>query len=145
MLLRPRIWVRLSVKLRCAWKVMQLSPAQALALSSQSCGVQILSSDLRDTYGRSFVVKPLDKINHDCSHFFPKTARELISQDWPQFSKSLDLSLLTPLNTNSVSVESPLLRQEQLDAFGIDPNHLAFQALSHGSQSHYAFCPPRTQ
>ena len=38
------------------WDVMQLSPAQALTISCQSCGVQIASSDLRDTYGQSFVI-----------------------------------------------------------------------------------------
>ena len=32
------------------WDVMQLSPAKAFTLSCQSCGVQISSSDLRDTY-----------------------------------------------------------------------------------------------
>ena len=34
------------------WDVMQLSPAQALTISCQSCGVQIAPSELRDTYGR---------------------------------------------------------------------------------------------
>ena len=56
---------------------MQLSPAQALTLSCQSCGVQISSSDLRDTYGRSFVVKPLDKINQTVATSCLKIAREI--------------------------------------------------------------------
>ena len=57
------------------WDVMQLSPAQALTISCQSCGVQIASSDLRDTYGHSFVIKKLDKINHDCSILFPQDSK----------------------------------------------------------------------
>ena len=44
--------------------------AEALTISCQSCGVQIASGDLRDTYGRSFVVKSLDKIKraHLCEN-----------------------------------------------------------------------------
>ena len=59
------------------WDVMQLNPAQALTISCQSCGVQISSSDLRDTYGRSFVVKNLDKIHHDCSNLFPQDSKRI--------------------------------------------------------------------
>ena len=36
------------------------------------CGVQIAPSELRDTYGRSFVIKDPAKINHDCSTLFPQ-------------------------------------------------------------------------
>ena len=57
------------------WDVMQLSPAQALTISCQSCGVQIAPSELRDTYGRSFVIKDLAKINHDCSTLFPQDSK----------------------------------------------------------------------
>ena len=41
-----------------------------LSPSCQSCGVQIASGDLRDTYGQSFVIKNLDKIDHDCNILF---------------------------------------------------------------------------
>ena len=59
------------------WDVMQLSPAQALTISCKSCGVQIASGDLRDTYGRSFVVKSLDKIKRDCCNLFPQDNKRI--------------------------------------------------------------------
>ena len=107
------------------WDVMQLSPAQALTISCQSCGVQIASSDLRDTYGQSFVIKNLDKINHDCSILFPRDSQRI---DHPSLASIFDQpGFVTPnapqhqfgghrvLNTASQW-------QEQLDACGIDPN-----------------------
>ena len=57
------------------WDVMQLGPAQALTISCQSCGVQIAPSELRDTYGSSFVIKDLAKFNHDCSALFPQDSK----------------------------------------------------------------------
>ena len=57
------------------WDVMQLNPAQALTISCQSCGVQIAPSELRDTYGRSFVIKDLAKIDNDCSTLFPQDSK----------------------------------------------------------------------
>ena len=57
------------------WDVMQLSPAQALTISYQSCGVQIAPSELRDTYGRSFVIKELAKFNQDCGSLFPQDSK----------------------------------------------------------------------
>ena len=59
------------------WDVMQLSPAQALTISCQSCGVQIAPSELRDTYGRSFVIKELAKFNQDCSSLFPQDSKRV--------------------------------------------------------------------
>ena len=59
------------------WDVRQLSPAQALTISCQSCGVQIASDDLRDTYGRSFVVKSLDKVKRDCCNLFPQDNKRI--------------------------------------------------------------------
>ena len=53
--------------------------------------VAIASSDLRDTYGQSFVIKNLDKIIHDCSILFPRDSKMIHSQAWPRFSKSLVL------------------------------------------------------
>ena len=84
------------------WDVMQLSPAQALTISCQSCGVQIAQSELRDTYGRSFVIKELAKFNQDCSSLFPQDSKIVRLQGWPRSSRSLALSPLMPRNINSV-------------------------------------------
>ena len=86
------------------WDVMQLSPAQALTISCH-CGVQIASTELRDTYGRCFVIKELAKFNHDCSSLFPQDSKMFTSQGWPRFSKSLVLSPLMPRSINSVPSE----------------------------------------
>ena len=125
------------------WDVMQLSPAQALTLSCQSCGVQISSSDLRDTYGRSFVVKPLDKINHDCSHLFPQDSKRI---NLPRLASIFEepgfVTPDAPQHQFGVRREpcSAYQWQEQLDACGIDPNDLALQAFKPWeSVSHYAY------
>ena len=124
------------------WDVMQLSPAQALTLSCQSCGVQVSSSDLRDTYGRSFVVKPLDKINNDCSHLFPQDNKRI---NLPRLASIFEepgfVTPDAPQHQFGVRREpcSAYQWQEQLDACGIDPNHLAFQTFKPWeSVSHYA-------
>ena len=45
--------------------------------SHVSPGVQIASGDLCDTYGRSFVVKSLDKIKRDCCNLFPQDNKRI--------------------------------------------------------------------
>ena len=60
------------------WDVMQLNPAEALTISCQSCGVQIAPSELRNTYGRSFVIKELAKFNQDCSALFPTRQQDSV-------------------------------------------------------------------
>ena len=113
------------------WDVMQLSPAQALTISCQSCGVQI-SSDLRDTYGQSFVIKNLDKINHDCSILFPRDSQRI---DHPSLASIFEEpGFVTPNAPQHQFGGHRVLNtagqwQEQLDACGIDPNNLASQTF----------------
>ena len=126
------------------WDVMQLSPAQALTLSCQSCGVQVSSGDLRDTYGRSFVVKPLDKINNDCSHLFPQDNKRI---NLPRLASIFEepgfVTPDAPQHQFGVRREPCSAYQEQLEACGIDPNNLAFQtfkpweSVSHCAHSSY--------
>ena len=126
------------------WDVMQLSPAQALTISCQSCGVQIASSDLRDTYGQSFVIKNLDKINHDCSILFPRDSKMI---HFPRMASIFEepgfVTPDAPQHQFGVRRELNTARQwqEQLDACGIDPSNLASQvfkpweSVSHSAHS----------
>ena len=84
------------------WDVMQLNPAEALTISCQSCGVQIAPSELRNTCGRSFVIKELAKFNQDCSALFPQDSKIVCLPRWPRSSRSLALSPHIPHNINSV-------------------------------------------
>ncbi|MEM1007847.1 MAG: hypothetical protein AAGJ35_02470 [Myxococcota bacterium] len=59
------------------WDVMSLNPAQTLTLASQSCGAQVQSADLRETYGNAFVVKDLQKITQECNTLFPQDRKTL--------------------------------------------------------------------
>ena len=126
------------------WDVMQLSPAQALTISCQSCGVQIASSDLRDTYDQSFVIKNLDKINHDCSILFPRDSKMI---HFPSLASIFEepgfVTPDAPQHQFGVRRELHTARQwqEQLDACGIDPSNLASQvfkpweSVSHSAHS----------
>ena len=126
------------------WDVMQLSPAQALTISCQSCGVQIASSDLRDTYGQSFVIKNLDKINHDCSILFPRDSQRIHLPSLASiFEEPGFVTPNAPQHQFGGRRELNTARQwqEQLDACGIDPNNLASQvfkqweSVSHSAHS----------
>ena len=126
------------------WDVMQLSPAQALTISCQSCGVQIASGDLRDTYGRSFVVKSLDKVKRDCCNLFPQDNKRI---NLPRLASIFEepgfVTPDAPQHQFGAHREHCSAHQwlEQLDECGIDPLNLALQvfkpweAVSHSAHS----------
>ena len=123
---------------------MQLSPAQALTISCQSCGVQIASGDLRDTYGRSFVVKSLDKIERECCNLFPQDNKRI---NLPRLASIFEepgfVTPDAPQHQFGAHREHCPAHQwlEQLDECGIDPLNLALQvfkpweAVSHSAHS----------
>ena len=114
------------------WDVMQLCPAQALTISCQSCGVQIASGDLRDTYGRSFVVKSLDKIKRDCCNLFPQDNKRI---NLPRLASIFEepgfVTPDAPQHQFGAHREHCPAHQslEQLDECGIDPLNLALQVF----------------
>ena len=126
------------------WDVMQLSPAQALTISCQSCGVQIASGDLRDTYGRSFVVKSLYKVKRDCYNLFPQDNKRI---NLPRLASIFEepgfVTPDAPQHQFGAHREHCPAHQwlEQLDECGIDPLNLALQvfkpweAVSHSAHS----------
>ena len=126
------------------WDVMQLSPAQALTISCQSCGVQIAPSELRDTYGRSFVIKDLAKINHDCSTLFPQDSKMVhLPRMASIFEEPGFVTPNAPQHQFGAQREFHATQdwQAQLKACGIDPNNLASQVfkpwefVTHSAQS----------
>ena len=126
------------------WDVMQLSPAQALTISCQSCGVQIAPSELRDTYGRSFVIKELAKFNHDCSSLFPQDSKMVhLPRMASIFEEPGFVTPDVPQHQFGAQREyhSAQEWQTQLTACGIDPTYLASQIfrpwefVTHSAQS----------
>ena len=114
------------------WDVMQLNPAEALTISSQSCGVQIAPNELRTTYGRSFVIKELAKFNQDCSALFPQDSKVVCL---PRMASIFEdpgfVTPHTPQHKFGAQREYCSARewQTQLAAIGIDPASLASQSF----------------
>ena len=114
------------------WDVMHLSPAQALTLSCQACGVQVSESELRETYGQSFVIKGLEKLHHECSMLFPQDCKMIgvpnlasifeepgfVTPDCPQHQ----------FGTNRTYC-SARTWSEQLEACGIEPANVSSQVF----------------
>ena len=114
------------------WDVMQLNPAQALTISCQSCGVQIAPSELRNTYGRSFVIKELAKFNQDCSSLFPQDSKIVCLPRMASICEEPGfVTPNTPQHKFGAQREYRPAQewQTQLTAIGIDPTFLSSQSF----------------
>lgn len=114
------------------WDVMTLSPAEALLLSSQACGVQIAMAAMRDTYGDAFVVKPLEKILHECKTLFPRDRKVLKMRNLGEiFEEPGFVTSNTPQHQfGEPRTFMPAAQwQAQLETVGVDTSTLASQTF----------------
>ena len=117
---------------------MQLNPAEALTISCQSCGVQIAPSELRNTYGGSFVIKELAKFNQDCSALFPQDSKIVCLPRMASiFEEPGFVTPNTPQHKLGAQREYCPARewQTQLATIGIDPASLV-KASDPGKRRH---------